>query len=47
MGWGLRITIGAAVLVLAAAIGLTIYGGTVRPPHHHFEQVLPNDRFPG
>ena len=44
--WGGRIAIGIAVLLILAAIGLTIYGGTVRPQQHAIEQVLPNDRFP-
>ena len=44
--WGGSIAIGIGALLLLAAIGLTIYGGTVRPPQHAIEQVLPNDRFP-
>jgi hypothetical protein len=46
MGWGLWLGVIVAVLVVAAAIGLTIYGGTVRPVQHQVERVLPNDRFP-
>ncbi len=46
MGWGLWLGVIVAVLVVAAAIGLTIYGGTVRPVQHQVERVLPNDKFP-
>jgi hypothetical protein len=45
MGWGMWLGIVVAVLVVASMIGLTIYGGTVRPVQHQVEQVLPNDRF--
>jgi len=45
MGWGARLGIGIVVLLIAGAVGLAIYAGTVKPPHHSFEQVLPNDRF--
>lgn len=46
MSWTLRIGIAAGVLVLAAAIGLTVYGGRVRPHTHPVEQIVPNDRLP-
>jgi hypothetical protein len=46
MGWSGRIAIAAGVLLILAAIGLTIYGGTLRPHQHEVEQVIPNDRFP-
>ncbi|HEY0300408.1 MAG TPA: hypothetical protein VGC36_03705 [Rhizomicrobium sp.] len=45
-GWGLKIGIGAAVLVLAGAIGLGFYGGRVQPVTHPVEQIVPNDRLP-
>ena len=45
MGWGLRIGIAAAVLLILAATGLAIYGGTLKPVIGHYEQVVPNDRF--
>ncbi len=45
MGWGGWLAICAGVLLIAAAVGLTIYGGTVRPHQHQVEQVLPNDHF--
>lgn len=44
--WVLWIGAIVLVLVIAAAIGLTIYGGTVRPVQHQVERVLPDDRFP-
>ena len=44
--WIAMSAIAAAVLVLLAAIGLVIYGGMIEPPHHHYEQVLSNDRLP-
>jgi hypothetical protein len=46
MGWGSRIGIGVAVLVLVSAIGLVIYGGRVQPHTHTIDQVIPNDRLP-
>ncbi len=46
MGWGVWLLILIGVVVVAAMIGLTIYGGTVSPQQHQVEQVLPNDRFP-
>jgi hypothetical protein len=44
LGWGLLIL--ASVLVVVGIVGLTMYGGTVRPQQHEVEQVLPDDRFP-
>jgi hypothetical protein len=46
MGWGLRIAIGVLVLVLLGAIGLSIYGGRVRPVQQPVEQIVPNERLP-
>jgi hypothetical protein len=46
MGWGLRIAAGVGVLVVAAAIGLMVYGGRVQPVQHPVEQIIPNDRLP-
>lgn len=46
MGWGLRIAIGAGVLVLISVAGLAVYGGRVQPRTHPVEQVIPNDRLP-
>ena len=46
MGWGLRIGIGAGVLVLIAVIGLAIYGGRVQPVTHPVDQIIANDRLP-
>ena len=46
MGWGLRIGIGAGVLVLIGIIGLAIYGGRVQPVTHPVDQIIANDRLP-
>ena len=46
MGWGMWLGVAVLVLVVAGAIGLAIYGGSVSPTQHQVEQVLPNDRFP-
>jgi hypothetical protein len=46
MGWGSRIGIGVAVVVLIGAIGLTVYGGRVQPRTHPVEQIVPNDKLP-
>ncbi|HEY0107585.1 MAG TPA: hypothetical protein VGB91_16000 [Rhizomicrobium sp.] len=43
-GWGLRIAIAVAVLMVAGAVGLAIYGGRVQPQAHPVEQIVPNDR---
>jgi hypothetical protein len=47
-GLGLAPMIGivVAVLIVAGAIGLTIYGGSVQPASRHYEQVVPDDRLP-
>jgi len=45
--WSLRIAIGVGVLVLAALIGLGIYGGRIQPHQQPVEQIVPNDRLPG
>ena len=44
--WTLRIGIAAGVLVVAAAMGLAVYGGRVHPATHPVEQIVPNDRLP-
>jgi hypothetical protein len=46
MGWGIRIGIGVAVLFLLGAIGLSIYGGRVKPVQHPVEQTISDDRLP-
>lgn len=43
---GVWLLILVAVVILAGAIALTVYGGKVTPQQHEVEQVLPNDRFP-
>ena len=44
-GLGGKIAIGVGVLLLLAAAGLAIYGGTITPKQHMVEKVLPNERF--
>ena len=46
LGWGTWLLILVAVLILASAIALAVYGSSVRPAQHEVEQVLSNDRFP-
>jgi len=45
-GWGVRIAIGIAVVFVLGVVGLALYGGSLKPPHQTYEQVLPDDRFP-
>ncbi|HTT83718.1 MAG TPA: hypothetical protein VMF67_09565 [Rhizomicrobium sp.] len=47
MGWSLRIAIVIVALLILGAAALAIYAGTISPPHRTYEQVIPNDRFPG
>ena len=46
MGWGMRIGIGVAIAVLLGAVGLSIYGGRVRPVQHPVDQTISDDRLP-
>ena len=47
VGWGTRIAIGIAVLVLLGVIGVVYYGGSPKAPQHQtYEQVLPDAQFP-
>ncbi|MGZ5931251.1 MAG: hypothetical protein ACXWLC_03850 [Rhizomicrobium sp.] len=46
MGWGSRIAAGVGVLVVVAAVALSVYGGRVQPVQHPVEQIVPNDRLP-
>jgi len=46
MGLAPMIGIAVAVLIVAGAIGFTIYGGSVQPTTRHYEQVVPDDRLP-
>ena len=46
MGWGSRIAIALAVLVVVGAIGLAFYGGRVQPVQHPVELIVPNDHLP-
>jgi hypothetical protein len=45
MGWTARIGLGVLVLLILGAAALAIYAGTLKPPHHTYEQVISNDRF--
>lgn len=47
MGWTARIVLTFFVLVILCAAGLAIYASRLVPPHHTYQQVIPNDRFPG
>jgi hypothetical protein len=46
MGWTARILIAILVLVILGAIGLGVYAGTLKPPHHSYTIEIPNSRFP-
>jgi Sec-independent protein translocase protein TatA len=46
LGVGAWLLILVGILVLAGAVALTVYGGSVRPAQHEVEQVISNDRFP-
>ncbi|HEV2561159.1 MAG TPA: hypothetical protein VGT78_03370 [Rhizomicrobium sp.] len=46
MSWTARLGLAVLVLLLLGAVGLAIYAGTLKAPHHSYEQVVPNDRFP-
>jgi hypothetical protein len=47
MSWTTRIGLGLVVLLIVAAAGLAIYASRLVPPHHTYQQVIPNDRFAG
>jgi len=47
MGWPARIAIAILVLLILGAVALAIYSGTVPPPHHHYEETIPSNRFSG
>jgi len=47
MGWPARIAIAIFVLLILAGVALAIYAGTIPPPHHHFEEAIPNSRITG
>lgn len=46
MGWTARILLAILALVILGAIGLGIYGSTLKPPHRTYTVVIPNSRFP-
>ena len=45
-GLGLWIAIVVAVLIVAGAVALALYGGRAQPQTHPVEQIVPNDRLP-
>lgn len=45
-GWASWLGISLIVVLIVAAVGLTIYGGRVTPDSHHYEQAVPDDRLP-
>jgi len=47
MSWTARIGLAFLVLVILATAGLAIYASRLVPPHQTYQQVIPNDRFPG
>ena len=47
MSWPARIAIAILVLLVLGAVALAIYAGTIAPPHHHYEETIPNSRFSG
>ena len=44
--WTVRILLAILVLAILGAVGLGIYGGTLKPPHRTYTVVIPNARFP-
>lgn len=46
MGWTARLSLAVLVLLILGAVGLAIYAGTLKAPHHSYEQTLPDDKFP-
>lgn len=46
LGWWVWLLILVVLLIVAGAIALTVYGGTVTIQQHDVEQVISNDRFP-
>jgi hypothetical protein len=46
MGLGAWLGIAAVALVILGAVGLTVYGGSVKPAQHPIEQVVPDDHLP-
>jgi hypothetical protein len=46
MGWTARIVLAILALVILGAIGLGIYGSTLKPPLQTYTVVIPSTRFP-
>ncbi len=42
-----RVALVFVVVLIVAAAGLAIYASRLVPPHQTYQQVIPNDRFPG
>ncbi|MGH6888619.1 MAG: hypothetical protein ACREHF_05410 [Rhizomicrobium sp.] len=47
MGWSIRIAVAVVALLILGAAALTVYAGTISPPHKTYVEVLPNAQFPG
>jgi len=45
MSWAARLGLAVVVLVVLGVGALAFYAGMLKPPHHSYEQVLP-DEFP-
>ena len=45
-GWTARLLLAILALVILGAIGLGIYGSTLKPPHHTYTVDIPSSRFP-
>jgi hypothetical protein len=45
--WTSRIVLTFLVLLIVGAGALAFYASSLKPPHRTYEQVIPNDRFPG
>lgn len=46
MGWTARLSLAVLVLVILGVGALAFYASTLKPPHHTYEQVLPDEQFP-
>ncbi len=42
-----KLVLALVVALILAGIGLAIYGSRLTPEAQRFEQVVPDDRFPG
>ncbi len=46
MSWAARLALAVLVLLVLGVGALAFYAGTLKPPHHTFEQVVPDDNLP-